>query len=79
MKSSLGVSYYFQTSRFKSSQTEGDIAYDSAGVNDGILNGGPLWQPFTGQVDGALQLDGIDDYVITPVVLNPSVLAGKPY
>jgi hypothetical protein len=39
----------------------GSIAYDSAGGNDGILNGDPNWT--AGQVDGALELDGVDDYV----------------
>jgi hypothetical protein len=57
---------------WKLDQTEGDIAYDSAGVNDGILNGGPLWQPAGGQVDGALAFDGTDDYVSTDFVLNPA-------
>ena len=54
---------------WKLDETEGDIAYDSAAVNDGILNGEPLWQPTAGQIDGALQFDGIDDYVSTPFML----------
>jgi len=57
---------------WKLDETEGSIAYDSAGVNDGILNGEPLWQPTGGIVDGALAFDGIDDYVNTPFVLNPA-------
>ena len=56
---------------WKLDETEGDIAYDSAGVNDASVVGDPLWQPTGGQVDGALQLDGIDDYVSTSFVLNP--------
>jgi hypothetical protein len=44
-------------------ETEGSIAYDSIGGQDGTLNGNPLWQPTDGKVNGALQLDGIDDYV----------------
>jgi len=51
-------------------EAEGAVAYDSAGVNDGILNGGPLWQPTTGQIDGALVFDGTDDYISTLFVLN---------
>ncbi len=39
----------------------GLIAYDSAGNNDGTLNGDPNWT--TGQVGGALEFDGLDDYV----------------
>ncbi len=42
----------------------GYIAYDSAGENHGTLYGGPPhWHPDGGQVGGALQLDGVDDYV----------------
>ncbi len=53
-------------------EAQGDIAYDSAGTSDGTLVGVPVWQPAGGIVDGALQLDGIDDYVSTPFVLNPA-------
>jgi Tol biopolymer transport system component len=53
-------------------EPEGSVAHDSAAVNDGILNGGPLWQPTGGQIDGALAFDGADDYVSTDVVLNPA-------
>ena len=52
-------------------ETQGVIAYDSAAENDGILIGDPVWQPDGGMVGGALQLDGIDDYVTTDSVLNP--------
>ena len=52
-------------------ETEGDIAQDSAGRHDGTLNGDPQWQPLGGQVAGALELDGIDDYVGSNFVLNP--------
>jgi hypothetical protein len=53
-------------------EAEGDIAYDGANGNNGSVHGDPSWQPDGGMVDGALQLDGIDDYVNTPFVLNPS-------
>jgi hypothetical protein len=53
-------------------EIEGTIAEDSDGDNDGTLNGDPLWQPADGKVGGALQLDGIDDYVSTPFILNPA-------
>jgi hypothetical protein len=57
---------------WKLDETEGDIAHDSAGVYDGLLNGVPTWQPTGGAVDGALEFDGIDDYVSTPPVLDPA-------
>jgi hypothetical protein len=53
-------------------ETEGAIAYDIAGDKDGFLFGDPLWQPTEGKKDGALQLDGIDDYVVSVPVINPS-------
>jgi hypothetical protein len=48
------------------------MAYNNASDCDGILTGGPVWQPDSGMVAGALQFDGIDDYVSTDFVLNPS-------
>jgi hypothetical protein len=53
-------------------ESEGGIAYNSAADCDGTLMGGPVWQPEGGVVAGALQFDGIDDYVITDPVLNPA-------
>jgi len=53
-------------------EIEGDIASDSANDNDGNVYGDPAWQPEGGMIDGALQLDGIDDYISTPLVLNPA-------
>ncbi|UCG59149.1 MAG: hypothetical protein JSU70_06495, partial [Phycisphaerales bacterium] len=57
---------------WKLDEAEGDIAYDSAGVNDAFVIGNPQWQPNIGQVTGALEFDGIDDYVETGFVLNPA-------
>jgi len=57
---------------WKLDEREGSIAADSARDNDSTLSGGPLWQPEGGKVDGALQLDGIDDCLITPFILNPA-------
>jgi hypothetical protein len=39
----------------------GDIAYDSVGGNDGILINDPNWT--AGQIGGALEFDGVDEYV----------------
>jgi hypothetical protein len=55
---------------WKLDETEGIIAYDSVGDDDGTLNGEPLWQPEGGMVGGAIELDGIDDYMSTPLVLE---------
>ena len=52
-------------------ETEGTIAHDRAGGHSGALHGDPTWQPEGGQVDGALEFDGIDDYVSTAFVLDP--------
>ena len=57
---------------WKLDESEGDIAYNSIGDNHGILSGNPTWQPDSGQVAGALEFDGIDDYVSTDFVLDPA-------
>jgi len=51
-------------------EAEGDVAYDSAGVNDASVVGSPIWQPSAGQVDGAIQLDGLDDCLIAASPMN---------
>jgi N-acetylneuraminic acid mutarotase len=51
-------------------EAEGIVAYDSAGVNDAFVIGGAEWQPSGGQVDGALQLDGIDGCAVAGPALN---------
>jgi len=53
-------------------ETEGIVAHDSAGDNDAYFIGSPLWLPSGGQVDGALQLDGVDDCAITGSIPNPA-------
>ena len=57
---------------WKLDETEGTVAHDSAGTKDATLMGGALWQPAGGKVAGAIQLDGVDDYIKAPFVLNPS-------
>lgn len=57
---------------WKLDETEGAIAHDIAGGRDGTLQGGPLWLAEGGKVRGALQLDGLDDYVQTDCVLDPA-------
>jgi N-acetylneuraminic acid mutarotase len=57
---------------WKLDETEGDIAYNNISSNHGVLSGNPTWQPDSGQVAGALQFDGVDDYISTDFVLNPA-------
>ena len=57
---------------YKLDETEGSIAHDSAGDNHGTLYGDPAHQHGSGKIEGALQFDGVDDYVTTPFVLNPA-------
>ena len=56
---------------WKLDETEGMIAFDSAGQNDGTVLGLPAWQPAGGAVDGALGFDGMT-FVTTDPVLDPS-------
>ncbi len=53
-------------------ETEGMVVADSAGDNDAFVVGGTVWQPSSGQVDGALQLNGVDGCAIAGAVLNPT-------
>ncbi|MHC4440653.1 MAG: LamG-like jellyroll fold domain-containing protein, partial [Planctomycetota bacterium] len=53
-------------------ETEGVIAYDSAGLNDAYLIGNPVWQPDTGMVGGALIFNGVNDYAFAPLDLSPA-------
>ena len=52
-------------------ETEGMVAYDSAGVNDGAITGVPAWQIDGGQVNGALEFDGAT-LVTAAAALSPS-------
>ena len=57
---------------WKLDEAEGNIAHNSIVDNHGIPSGNPTWQPDSGQVAGTLEFDGIDDYVETGFVLNPT-------
>ncbi len=57
---------------WKLDETEGAIAYDSAGSHHGSVQGNPIWQPAGGKLGGALQLDGVDDCVTTEFIRDPS-------
>jgi len=62
----------FVFAHWKLDETEGTIAHDSVGDKDGTIHGEAQWQPIAGKVNGSLELDGTDDYVSTPFILNPN-------
>jgi len=68
----LAEHLYRLTAHWKLDEADGSIAYDSRGDHDGTVNGNPFWQPTGGVIDGSLMLDGIDDYIDTPFILDPS-------
>jgi len=53
-------------------ETEGMVVADTVGDNQAFAVGDPVWQPDGGQVGGALLFDGVDDFISTPAVLNPT-------
>lgn len=57
---------------WKLDEVEGDVAIDEVGDANGLLHGDPNWVATGGRLGGALELDGIDDYVGTDYVLDPS-------
>jgi hypothetical protein len=57
---------------WKFDETVGDLANNSISDNHGVLHGEPLWQPYSGKKNGALEFDGINDYVETGFILNPA-------
>jgi Tol biopolymer transport system component len=57
---------------WKLDEAEGSVAQNSVSDYHGILHGEPLWQPAGGKKAGGLQFDGVDDYVSTAFVLDPS-------
>ena len=52
-------------------ETEGLVAHDRVGANDGTVMGVPAWQPSGGQVNGALEFDGTT-FIAADHVLSPS-------
>ena len=49
---------------WKLDERAGEIAADSAGANDGVIVGNPVWQPSGGWIGGALDFDGRRDYIM---------------
>jgi hypothetical protein len=58
---------------WKLDETDGFVAYNSAEDSDGFIFGDPVWRATEGKRGGALELDGIDDYIVSDYVLNPTV------
>jgi hypothetical protein len=56
---------------WKMDEMEGGIAHDSIGGKDGHGPPDLLWRPQGGKVGGAVELDGIDDSLLTTFSLNP--------
>jgi len=54
-------------------ETEGVIAHDSEGNNNANVIGDPIWRSEDGMIGGALQFDGLNDFLKTEFVCNPSV------
>ena len=57
---------------WKLDETEGTVAYDSVGSDHANVHGEAAWQPDAGVLAGALEFDGVDDYVAPMCVLNPA-------
>ncbi len=57
---------------WKLDEAEGETAQEVINYHDGTLHGGAVWQPSGGVIGGALQFDGVDDYVSAKYILNPS-------
>jgi hypothetical protein len=51
-------------------ETEGIVAHDRVGANDGLIMGLPQWQPQGGTIAGALQLNGTT-FVTATSALSP--------
>jgi hypothetical protein len=68
----LSKHLYCLTAHWELDETDGNIAYDSFGEYDGTINGNPSWLPTGGIKGGSLILDGIDDYIDTPFILDPA-------
>jgi len=65
------MAYPGLVAHWRMDETAGDLAADRLGAFDGTLHGSPVWQPNAGARDGALSLDGVDDFVSAGAVLKP--------
>ncbi|MEJ2722959.1 MAG: LamG domain-containing protein, partial [bacterium] len=60
-------------SHWKLDETSGTTAADDAGSNNGTLVNGPVWRPTGGWIGGALEFDGVNDYVDLGTMDVPAV------
>ena len=67
-----GASDVLVFAHWRLDEAEGNVAHDDAGDKDGALHGDPNWLTAGGRAGGALDLDGIDDYIGTDYVLDPA-------
>jgi N-acetylneuraminic acid mutarotase len=51
-------------------ETEGMTAHENVSGHDDFIVGEALWQPVGGMIGGALELDGIDDCIISSTGIN---------
>ncbi|MEP4933220.1 LamG-like jellyroll fold domain-containing protein, partial [Haloferula sp.] len=58
-------------SKWELDEVSGTDAPDSVGSNDGGLNAGPIWQPTSGRLAGALELANGDQVVNVPAIDVP--------
>jgi lysophospholipase L1-like esterase len=72
-----GLSAYWMTypglvAHWKLDETDGNAVSDSLGHFYATAYGSPQWRTDDGVARGALELDGIDDYIRTDAILNPA-------
>jgi hypothetical protein len=48
---------------WKMDENSGNIVSDSRSNKNGMLKNGPAWRPSGGKMNGAVELDGMDDYI----------------
>jgi len=54
-------------------EAEGEVACDDTATCDGVLIGDPVWRPGEGVSGGAIELDGVDDYIAASSGVDPAV------
>lgn len=65
-------SWPLATTQWTLDETEGNATHESVNGSNDVVVDSPLWQPTGGKVDGALELDGMDDCVISGSGPNPA-------